>query len=791
MISQSIEKKPWWRKISIRNKLRFTIIGFSLLAFIFFTIGITLTANSYFHYKMRKDLTILANVFAENTRAAVVFNDSSSAITTLSSLSKNPNIIKAIIFKNNNKFAIYPDKAQVTKEDLSNKTGIWLLDGKYYISVPIVVTGQEPVKLLLVSDLKEWQDVKYSLYIIFASIFIGLILLTSFISIWLESTITKPLQDISDWAIDITKTNNFSIRTGKKNDDEIGKLIDSLNTMLTALLKQESIIALNKKLTNEIHERENAEKSLIVMRDKAEAANQAKSMFLANMSHEIRTPLNGIIGMIPILLRTKIDTTQRSYLDIIKQSGDSLLTIINEILDFSKMESGKITLEISEFNLRSLIDDIIIMLGPLAHTKGLTIGAVTEASVPNLIMSDPTRIRQVLTNLLGNAIKFTDKGEVELNIKLEKSKTANANSQEIILRFEVRDTGIGISPETRSHLFQVFSQGDNSTSRKYGGTGLGLVISKRLVESMGGEMDVVNCEPRGCKFWFTILAISSGSKNMKENKVRGNRLLVVDENSMNRRIIKQQVESFNMRCDTAANGAEAIEKLQAAANGNDPYFLCLIDYEMAEMGGFKLAEKIRNISIIARTPLIMMSSLGQSLPDDAIKRLEIVNCMTKPIQQSSLLDNIMLLMDAQKSIETTTLTEKETKGELHAEKILLAEDYLINQTVALATLDVLGYHADVANNGLEVLSALKNKSYDIILMDCQMPEMDGYTTTRKIRELEKGTSKHITIIAMTAHALEGESQKCKDAGMDDYISKPIDIQELERILKRWQVTTSA
>lgn len=792
----------WWQKISIRNKLRFTIIGFSILTLFIFTIGISLAAYSYFHNKTRKDLNILANVFAENVRAAVVFDDSNSATTTLSALTKNPHITKAIIFKHAKEFAVYPDNAKLTSEDMSNNAGTWFSNGKYYISVPIVVANQEIGKLLMVSDLKEWEFLKKSLYVIFFSILGCLILLTLLLSIWLEKQITKPLRDLSAWAMEITKSNRFKERAIKRSEDEIGDLIDSLNTMLASLLKQESIIALNNKLIKEIGEREKVEKELIVMRDKAEAANESKSMFLANMSHEIRTPLNGIIGMISLLLRTHLDAVQNDYLYTIKQSSEILLTIINEILDFSKIEAGHIKLEISEFDIRLLLDEVIELLAPLAHAKGLTIGAITDPSVPIWINGDSARIRQIITNLVGNAIKFTDDGEVEVNVKIDKSNKVKANPSEIFLRFEVKDTGIGISPANRANLFKVFSQGDNSTTRKYGGTGLGLVISKRLVEQMGGEMNVENREPHGCKFWFTIhTTVSQKSNNANEDilihNLKGVRVLAVDDNSLNLRIIKRQVESWSMRCDIAKNGYDAIAKLQVAANQEDAYSICIMDFTMSMMSGYKLAEDIRKIPEISDVALIMMVPIGQSLEDQDIKSLKIGSVITKPILQSVLHDSILSVLNGSKPVERFVRTkviatdrEVEKITDFHSEKILLAEDNLINQKVALQSLKVLKYNADVANNGLEVLAALKTKSYDIILMDCQMPELDGYETTREIRNQEQTTKKHITVIAMTANALEGDRQKCEAAGMDDYISKPLDLEQLEQILEKWNVAES-
>jgi signal transduction histidine kinase/DNA-binding response OmpR family regulator len=819
-MTQLIENStPWWRKISIRNKLKFSIIGFSLLALIIFTSTIILTADAYFHKKTREDLKILANVFSENLRAAVAFSDPSTANLILTSLLENPHITKAVIFKNKKIFAIYPNNSTYninTEQD--NINTIWLYNDSYYISVPIILNKQIIGNLLLVSDLKEWLNIRYNLFIIFIVMLIALIALTTMIALWLESQITKPLFTISDWAMHATKTKNFSIRVNKTNQDEIGSLIDSLNAMLSALVKQESIIALNKQLTYQISERENAEKALIIMRDQADAANKSKSIFLANMSHEIRTPLNGVVGMTNLLLTTKMSAQQASYAETIKQSGQTLLTIINEILDFSKIESGHLHLENVNFNLYILLDEIIETLAPLAYAKDLAIGTLIQPNVPVWINGDPARLRQILTNLLGNSIKFTDKGEIELNVSLEKS-TNGHGSLEVTLRFEVIDTGIGINPEVRSNLFQIFTQGDSSTSRKYGGTGLGLVISKRLAELMNGTMNVESGNNGGSKFWFTIrVSVAPVKEAIAENKflhsLKNVRVLAVDDNSINRRVVVLQTESWGMRCDVVDNGFDAIAKLRAAAAQNDPYSICLLDYSMPIMNGCELAEEIQKIPEIANIPILMMTSMGQPFPEKKLRRMGISTCITKPVRQSTLFDNIISMLhnspystsvikenEAKSDTVTTSKTKSDSKAPAIEEKsdivvrsmaatqsakILLAEDNTVNQFVALSTLEVFGYTADTALNGKEVLEALKKSSYDLILMDCHMPEMDGYVATQEIRKQErKNHTKHIAIIAMTANALVGDAEKCKAAGMDDYISKPFDMAEFGRKLEYW------
>jgi two-component system sensor histidine kinase/response regulator len=793
-MAQSLAADHNKRSISIRNKLKLAILGFSLLTLIIFTLAITFTAYSYFHKKTRLDLQVLANVFSQNVSASVIFNDSLSATKILSTLKATPHIQKATIFKDYQNFASYPEHQPIDNKEITNMSGTWFANGNYFISVPIIVTDKTVGRLVLISDVKEWDNIENNLYTIFVIIVIILVLLTFFVSVWLESQITNPLQEISDWAMNIAKTQNFSTRAYKKNSDEIGDLVDSLNTMLTELVKQESIVAINKKLTKEIAEREKFEKELVSLRTQADSANQSKSLFLANMSHEIRTPLNGVIGMTNLLLRTNLDPLQNEYSKAIQQSGQTLLTIINEILDFSKIESGSILLENIDFNLHVLIEKTTEILAPLAHTKGLAIGTFINTTVPVWVRGEPTKLRQILTNLLGNAIKFTSKGGVELHVSSE------TKDKEIMLRFEIIDTGIGINPDVRSHLFKTFSQGDNTTSRKYGGTGLGLVISKRLVELMGGQLDVESREHQGSKFWFTIHATTASHKKSIKKKnpstdLHGLPVLIVDDSSINRHNLSQQAESWGMRCDTVENGFEAIAKLRAAIALNEPYTLCIIDYAMPMMSGIDLAKEIRKHPQISHTPLIMMIPLGYPIPTQELKSISIQNVITQPVRQSLLFENIVAILNTKthKKINATVNTDQnqimdETTplAKQKSARILLAEDNPINQQVAICTLQALGYNADLANNGLEALNFLKKSSFDLVLMDCQMPEMDGYSATREIRKLEhENHLKHTPVIAMTASALIGDKEKCLSAGMDDYISKPIDITQLEEVLKRW------
>ena len=547
-------------------------------------------------------------------------------------------------------------------------------------------------------------------------------------------------------------------------------------------------------ILRDVTDRKELEHEIMEKSRLAEEASKAKGEFLANMSHEIRTPLNGIIGMAELALDTKIDDNQKNIFHTINTEASSLQDVINEILDFSKIEAGKVDIEEVPFDLRHAIEDVANSFAYRAEQQGLDFISFLAPDVPSQLIGDPARLRQIVVNLMGNALKFTHKGEIYLKGELIEEIEDCAK-----IRFSVKDTGIGIPEDRQTTIFESFSQADGSTTRKYGGTGLGTTISKQLAEMMGGEIGVESKEGKGSTFWFTALFGKQEGKNQisatPEFDLKNLKVLVVDNNQTNRFILMEYLKSWGCLSTEVAGGRKALTVLSDADSSKSPFDLILTDFQMPEMSGFDLAKKIKTIDTLKDVPIIVLTSAGKKGDGRNCKEIGINGYLTKPIRQNEMRKAIVSVLGLSTGRKTGSLPELVTRHSVTEDyrkevQILLVEDYPTNQKVAMRHLSRAGYQVDLAEDGSQAVKAYMRKSYDLAFMDIQMPIMDGYAATREIRKIEarnlgQSSIQRFPIIAMTAHAIKGYREKCLEAGMDDYIAKPIKRKELLAMAEKW------
>ena len=646
----------------------------------------------------------------------------------------------------------------------------------------IVLDGEPIGTIYLTSDLTKLRARLAGFIMILSIIMIAAATVSLILSSRLQRLISGPVLELGEIARRVSNTKDYKLRATSRTTDEIGGLIDMFNEMLATVESRDDEVERHRvQLQEELRVRAVVNVELATARQKADESNAAKSQFLANMSHEIRTPMNGVIGMTELLDGTTLNPDQREYLDMIKLSADALLGVIEDILDFSKIEAGMLQVDPILIEVGQVFGDSVKAMALRAHQKGLELVYHVSPAVPEWIVADPLRLRQVLTNLLGNAIKFTERGEVSLDVDVEPRDSGG-----LTLHMRVKDTGIGIRADKLKEVFAPFEQADGSTTRKYGGTGLGLTISLRLAELMQGRLWVESQEGRGSTFHFTAVVsagIGVASEPAEDIPLEGLRVLVIDDNATNRFVLREMVHRWGMRPTTADGGERALEAINEAALQNDPYHVVLLDCHMPHIDGFMVAERIRGNPGVRDVTVLMLTSAERSSDVRRCRELGLAAYLVKPVTQKELRATIVKVLSGAPMLVTPKrdATEPILDPPL---RILLAEDNVVNQKVGIALLSRFGHTVTVAPNGQAAIDAYRREPFDLILMDVQMPILSGYDATRAIRKIEQTTGTHIPIIAMTARAMKGDRESCLEAGMDDYMTKPIQAKLVVEVIRR-------